>query len=313
MKFSTPIPIKEIARKTGAEIIGNDSLIATGINEIHKAEKGDIIFVDVKKYFKPSLNSAASIIILNEPTECPEGKALLVCDKPFEVYNNLVKEHNPFQPLTASISESAKIHPSTIIEPNVVVGHRVKIGKNGHIQANVTIHNDTIIGDNVIIQSGTVIGTDAFYFKRHPDNYEKWHSGGRVIIEDNVQIGAACTINKGVSGDTIIGRGSKLDCQVHLGHGVVIGKNCLLAGQVGIGGKTILGDEVVLYGQVGITQNLVVGDKVVVYAGSGIMKNLESGKAYFGSPAKEAKTMYRELVAQGQLPGLLREFYSKKK
>ena len=98
----------------------------------------------------------------------------------------------------------------------------------------------TIIGDNVTIDCGTVIGTDAFYFQRHTYGYEKWRSGGRVIIEDNVSIGANCTINKGVSGDTVIGAGSKLDCQVHIGHGAVIGKNCLLAGQVGIGGKTII-------------------------------------------------------------------------
>jgi len=313
MKFSKPIPIKMIAEKIGAEILGDSNLVVTGINEIHKAEKGDIIFVDVKKYFKASLDSAASIIILNEPTDCPKGKALLLCDKPFEAYNNLVKEYNPFRPLTANISESAQIHPSTIIEPNVVIGHDVKIGKNGYIQANTTIYSDTIIGDNVIIQSGTIIGTDAFYFKSHLDRYEKWHSGGRVIIEDDVQIGAGCTINKGVSGDTIIGQGSKLDCQVHLGHGVVIGRHCLLAGQVGIGGKTVIGDRVVLYGQVGIMQNLTIGDEIVVHAKSGIMKNLESGKVYFGYPAKEAKTMYRELIAQGHLPGLLKEFNTMKK
>lgn len=313
MKFLKGIPVKEIAEKVGATIIGDDNLIATGLNEIHKVTPGDITFVDVKKYFDVSLKSKASIIILNEPTECPEGKALLLCEKPFEAYNGLAQDFHPFPPLTASISESAEIHPSTIIEPNVVVGHHVKIGKNCHIHANVTIAGDSIIGDNVIIQSGAMIGTDAFYFKRQPDGYDKWHSCGRVVLEDNVQIGANCTINKGVSGDTVIGAGSKLDCLVHIGHGAVIGKNCLVAGQVGVGGKTIVGDGVVLYGQAGIAHNLHIGDNAVVSAKAGVSKDLEAGKAYFGIPAQEARAAYRELAASRRLPDFFKEYYAKHK
>ena len=309
MKFSNPIPVQEIAEKIGAKLIGDRSLMATGINEIHKVEKGDITFVDVKKYFDKSLNSAASIIILNEKVKCPKSKALLVTDDPFHAYNDLVLEHRPLIPLSASISDSAEVDPSTVLEPNVIVGHHVKIGKNCHIQANVTIAEHTIIGDNVTIQAGAIIGTDAFYFKKHAHSYEKWRSGGRVVIEDNVEIGAGCTVNKGVSGDTVIGMGTKLDCQVHIGHGVVVGKNCLFAAQVGIGGKTIIGDDVTLYGQVGIAQRLKIGDKVVVLAKSGVSKDLEGGKVYFGSPAVEARTKYRELAALRHLPTFFSSYY----
>lgn len=307
MKFALPIPVAEIAEKIGAEVIGDATLLATGINEIHQVEAGDITFVDVKKYFAKSLNSAATIILLNEPAECPEGKALLLCKDPFEAYNNIVLEHRPFQPVTTNISDTAEVDPSCIIEPNVIIGHHVKIGRNCHIQANVMIGEHTIIGDNVVVQSGAIVGTDAFYFKKTDAGYQRWRSGGRVILENDVEIGAGCTINKGVSGDTIIGAGSKLDSQVHIGHDVVVGKNCLLAGQVGIGGNTVLGDWVVLFGQVGIAQNLKIGDKAVVLAKSGVSKDLEGGKTYFGYPATEAMTNYREMAALRHLP----EFFSK--
>ena len=307
MKFAKSIPIKTIAERFKCELIGNAELEATGINEIHKVEKGDITFVDVDKYYDKSINSAASIIIINKRTTFPEGKALLLCENPFSVYNQIAKEHRPFEPLNALISDSAVIHPSSVLEPNVVVGHHVRIGKNCYIQTNVFIGEYTVIGDNVTIQAGSVIGTDAFYHKKTASGFEKWRSCGRVIIENDVEVGACCTINKGVSGDTIIGEGTKMDCQIHIAHGVVVGKRCLFAAQVGIGGKTIIGDEVVLYGQVGIIHNLVIGDNVIVLAGAGVNKNLESGKAYFGSPASEARAKYKELAALKMLPDFMRE------
>jgi UDP-3-O-[3-hydroxymyristoyl] glucosamine N-acyltransferase len=165
----------------------------------------------------------------------------------------------------------------------------------------------TIIGENVVVGPGALIGPDAFYFKKMPDGeMVKWRSGGRVILEDHVDIGAGCTISKGVSGDTIIGRGSKLDCQVHIGHGVVVGKNCLFAAQVGIGGKTVIGDQVVLYGQVGVAQAIEIGSGAVVLAKSGVSKSLEGGKTYFGIPADEVREKYRELASLRLLPDFMK-------
>jgi len=297
MKFKTPIPILAIAGKYHCEIIGDNSIAATGINEIHKVEIGDITFVDIEKYFQKSLNSSASIIILNKRVNCPPGKALLFCDQPFEVYNKIIKSFRPFEPLNQEISDRAIIHTSAIIEPNVMIAPNVKIGKYTYIQSNVIIHEHTFIGDHCVVNSGSVIGTDAFYFKRNGESFKKWRSGGRVIIEDRVDIGAACTISKGVSGDTIIGEGSKLDCQVHIGHGVIVGKNCLFAAQVGIGGKTVIEDNVTLYGQVGVAQSIRIGAKAIVLAKSGVSKTLEGGKTYFGAPAIEARQYYREMAA----------------
>lgn len=296
MTFDQPIPIRAIAAKINAEIIGDAEALASGINEIHQVRPGDITFVDVKKYFEKSLSSAATFVILNERVEAPAGKTLLLCNDPFTAYNSIVLEHRPYQALQQSISPLAEIHPSAIIEPHVVIGPYVKIGARSHIMANVTIAEHTLIGEEVIVQSGAIIGTEAFYFKRTAEGFFKWRSGGRVILEDRVDVGAGCTINKGVSGDTLIGAGTKLDSQVHIGHDVVVGKRCLFAAQVGIGGNCVVGDDVILYGQVGIAQNLKIGNKVVVLAKSGVSKDLEEGKTYFGYPAQEARTAYKELA-----------------
>jgi len=309
MKFPQPVPVKRIAESIGAKLVGDSTLLATGLNELHKVEKGDITFVDARKYFKKSLGSAASIIIINEEVDCPKGKALLLCDNPFEAYDGLVRQHRPLRPLSTPISESAFVHPSAIIEPGVFIGHQAVIGKNVYIQAGSYIGDYTHIGDHVTIQAGCMIGTDAFYFQKTENGFQKWRSGGRVVIENHVDIGAACTINRGVSGDTIIGEGSKLDCQVHVGHGAVIGKNCLIAGQVGIGGKAVLEDNVILYGQVGVAQRVRIGTGAVVSAKSGISKSIDGGKAYFGIPAAEIRERQKELAALRHLPIFLKNYY----
>ncbi len=297
MRFPSPIPVSHLAERFNAKLLGDEQQFAHGINEIHKVEHGDITFVDVEKYYRASLESAATIILINKEVECPPGKTLLVVDNPFDMYNSLVKEYRPFRPLTQMISDSATIDPTSVIEPNVMIGHEVRIGKHCHIQGNTYIGNHTTIGDRVTVEAGSVIGTDAFYYKTKEDHHEKWCSGGDVIIEDDVWIGAACTINKGVSGSTIIGRGTKLDSQVHVGHGAVIGEHCLLAGQVAVGGKVRLGKFVKVYGQAGIADSLTVGDRAIIYAQAGVLKDLEGGKAYFGIPAEDARLRFRELVA----------------
>ena len=138
MKFSNPIPVKEMAARIKAQIIGDNSTLATGINEIHQVQEGDVTFVDIEKYYDKALNSRASIIILNKKTKCPPGKTLLLCDSPFEAFNNLVLDHRPYRPLTTTISPDAQIASTAIIEPNVVIGPGVIIGEHCHIQANVT-------------------------------------------------------------------------------------------------------------------------------------------------------------------------------
>lgn len=301
MKLSTPIRCADLAAEIDAVVIGSGDQLITGINEIHKVVEGDLTFVDIEKYYSSSLASAASVILINKETECPANKTLLVVDDPFQVYNALILRHRQNPAFNVQIAESAEVDPSTVLEPGVVVGAHVKIGANCYIQSNCYIGSGTKIGDRVIIDAGTTIGGNAFYFKDYGTHREKWHSGGHVEIGDDVFIGSLCTINRGVSGVTRIGKGSKLDCQVHVGHGAEIGEDCLIAGQVGIGGKTIIGNRVTIYGQAGIANNLVISDRVTVLAKSGIGRFLEEGKTYFGIPATEARERYREMATLKRL------------
>jgi len=315
MRFDKPVPVQWVADFTGAKLVGNSTQEATGINEIHKVTKGDISFVDFEKYYNACLNSAATIIIINKEVPCPEGKTLLVTDEPFTAYVKLVKHFRPFEPSNKPVSDTAVIGEGTIIQPGAFIGNHVRIGSNCLIHPNVTIYDHTVIGDNVIIHAGSVIGADAFYFKRRKDRekqYDKMESCGRVVIHDDVEIGACTTIDKGVSGDTIIGAGTKLDNHIHIGHGAVIGKNCLFAAQVGIGGKAIIEDEVILWGQVGVSKDLTIGKGAVLMAQSGVPASLEGGKSYFGSPAGDARPKMRELAWIKRIPELWEKVYGNK-
>ncbi|MEO7906014.1 MAG: LpxD N-terminal domain-containing protein [Saprospiraceae bacterium] len=297
MNFPSPVHIQEIAQWINATVIGNQELVLKGINEIHKVEEWDITFVDAPKYYNVSLSSAASAIIVPAPMECPPGKSLLVVETPFLAYEHIVNRFRQVVALNTEGFENYEVDETAIIEPGAIIGQNVRIGAYSHIHAGAVIRPYSFLGDRVVIQSGAIIGAPAFYFKKWTDHYQPWTSCGRVIIEDDVWIGAGTTIAQGVSGDTIIGAGTKIDCQVMIGHGVVIGKNCLLAAQVGIAGKTVLGDWCIVYGQAGITQNLTIGDRTVVYAQSGVMKDLEGGHSYFGSPAEETRTKFKEMTA----------------
>ncbi len=283
-----------------AKII-SEGVVITGINEIHKVQRGDITFVDNSKYYKRALNSAASVIIIDQAVECPEGKALIVSDDPFRDYNKIVNHFRKFEPTNKAIN-SDQIGDGTIIQPGVFIGHHVKIGKNCLIHANVVIYDHAEIGDNVIIHANAVIGGEAFYYKRRPQGYDKLLSCGKVVIHDNVEIGAATTIDKGVSGDTIIGEGTKIDNKVHIGHGAVIGKNCLFAAQVGIGGKAIIEDDVILWGQVGVSKDLTIGKGAVVLGQSGVGKSIPGNITYMGSPVDEARKKFKEMAMIRNLP-----------
>lgn len=307
MRFDDPVPVTTIAQLIGAELVGNIEGFATGINEIHKVEAGDLVFVDHPKYYSTCINSSASFIIINTKTYFPEGKALLIVDDPFEAYLKIVAFYRPFAPSMQMMSESASIGKGTIIMPGAYIGNYVTVGDNCIIYPNVTIHDHCIVGNDVIIQSGTVIGSDAFYYNKKTNreiHYKKMTSCGRVLIENGVEIGANCTIDRGVSHDTIIGTGTKMDNLVHIGHDTVVGKNCLFAGQVGIAGATTIEDNVILWGQVGVSKTLTIGKGAVVYAQSGVKDSIEGGKVYFGSPVEDAREKMKELVWIKRIPQL---------
>jgi len=314
MRFQNKIPLTEIASLIDAKIIGNNQGAASGINEIHKVEEGDLVFVDHPKYYQKCINSAATYIIINQETDYPAHKSLLLVEEPFEAYQKIVSHYRPFTPLQKNCSDTATIAEGSIIMPGAVIGHHVQIGRNTIIYPNVVIMDHCIIGNNVLIQSGTVIGSDAFYYNKKTTreiHYKKMLSGGRVVIENDVEIGANCTIDRGVSGDTVIGAGTKMDNLVHIGHDTVVGKNCLFAAQVGIAGATIIEDEVILWGQVGVSKTLTIGQGAEIYAQSGVAASIEGGKKYFGSPVEDAMTKKKELVWMKRIPVLWEKVFGK--
>ena len=305
MKFPAPVAIEWIAQLINASVHGNKNIAALGINEIHRVEDGDLVFVDHPKYFQQCIESAASIIIINQLTDFPPHKSLLLVDEPFEAYLKIVNHFSPFKAAQELIADTANIGKGSYIAPNVFIGNNVTIGENCIIQPNVTIMDNCIIGDRVVIQSGSVIGGDAFYYNSKKNRevwYKKMLSCGRVILHDDVEIGAGCTIDRGVTHDTIIGQGTKFDNMVHVGHDVVIGKNCLFAAQVAIGGATVIEDGVILWGQVGVSKTLTIGANAVVMAQSGVASSIEGGKVYFGYPVDEAITRKREMVWIKRIP-----------
>lgn len=300
-----PQTLEAIASLIGADYVGEADYPVLGMNEIHVVQPGDIVFVDHPKYYDKALQSQASVILINKKVDCPVGKALLISEDPFRDFNKLTRYFKPFQTANRAISDSAEIGEGSIIQPNVFIGNNVKIGRDCVIHPNVSIYDNTVIGNNVIIHSGTVVGSDAFYYKNRPENFDKLLSGGNVVIKDNVELGALCTIDKGVTSSTTIGEGSKLDNQVHVGHDTYIGKRCLIASQVGIAGCVLIEDFVTIWGQVGITSGITIGEKAVISAQSGVSKSLPGHKSYFGTPADEFRKKYKELASIRLIPDII--------
>ena len=301
MRFPQPYTLEQIATIINAKYVGASDFPVLGMNEIHVVQAGDIVFVDHPKYYEKALHSKATIVLINKEVECPEGKALLISDDPFRDFNKLTDFFKPFEKATGLIAPSARIGENTIVQPGTFVGNNVVIGNNCRIHSNVSIYDDCVIGDNVTIHAGTVLGADAFYYKKRPEGFDKLKSGGRVVIEDNVDLGALCTIDRGVTGDTTIKKGTKIDNQVHIGHDTVVGEKCLIASQTGIAGCVVIENEVTIWGQVGMTSGITIGEKAVILAQSGISKSLEGGQTYFGYPAGEAREKYKEMSALKQL------------
>ncbi len=307
MKFDREYTLSEISQLINCEYVGEKEFPVTGLNEIHVVQPGDIVFVDHPKYYDKALESDATIVLINKEVDCPEGKALLISDDPFRDFNKLSKHFKPFISSASAISPSANVGKSTIIQPNVFIGNNVTIGENCLIHSNVSLYDNTEIGDNVTIHSGCILGADAFYFKKRPEGFDKLISVGNVVIKDNVEIGASCTIDKGVTASTTIGAGTKLDNLIQIGHDTIIGEKCLIASQTAIAGCTVIEDEVTIWGQVGIVSGVTVGKGAVLLAKAGVSKDLEGGKTYFGVPCEDIRKKYKEMAAIKALPDIIKK------
>lgn len=294
MTFAKPQTLQSISEIIGAKMIGNADFPVLGTNEIHRVKEGEIVFVNHPKYYDKALNSAATVILIDKEVACPEGKVLLVSKDPFGDFNKINKHFTKITNFGETLHE-LEVGDNTQIHSSVVIGNNVTIGSNCIIFPNVVIGDRTVIGDHVIIQSNTVLGGEAFYYRKLDGNFDRLVSVGNVIIENNVEIGNNCTIDRGVTDSTIIGEGSVLDNQIQIGHDTIIGKKCLIASQTGIAGCCVIEDEVTIWGQVGMASGVRVESGTVLLAKCGVNRDLKKG-TYFGSIAEEFKQYLRKEV-----------------
>ncbi|MCR4681301.1 MAG: UDP-3-O-(3-hydroxymyristoyl)glucosamine N-acyltransferase [Bacteroidales bacterium] len=317
MKFPKPLTLGEVVAIIGhpLDMAGTPKGKVRGINELHSVEEGDLTFVDCNKYYKRVLESKASFILINKKDlECPKGKVLLFSEDPLLDYLQVVKKVTRFTHQTSNIHPSAVIGEGTIIQPLVFIGENVKIGKNCLIHSNVSIYADTEIGDNVIIHSNSTIGGDACYFQKRSDGWVKLDSCGRTFIGNDVEIGCNCCIDKGVSGVTYIGDGTKFDNLVQIGHDTHIGKRVLLGAQCGIAGCTYIDDDCRIWGKACVNKDLYVAKNTTLLAVSALDKSItEEGATLFGMPAVDAQSKWKEMVYIRNLPKLYEEISKLKK
>lgn len=320
----------EIAKKIGARIDGDDSVLICGAAPIETAGPDEITFVANKRYVKFLADTKAGAVILDNDTAA-DKKSILRHANPYLAFASAVDTLYPPSTIfetgihssaiiekNAAIDKSASIGPFSYIDSNskigrnsrlissIYIGRNTTIGDNCLIYPGVMIMDGTKIGNDVIIHASTVIGSDGFGFVPTPQGIKKIRQIGWVEIDNNVEIGSNVSIDRGALGPTRIGAGTKIDNLVQIAHNVNIGKNCLIVAQVGISGSTKIGNNVVLAGQVGLVGHIEIGDGAVVAAQSGVSKSIPAGKTYFGCPAREIMETKRMEVALRRLPELLK-------
>lgn len=322
---SGPFTLERIAQEVGATIESDASEQEfADVAPLDSATASDVSFFDNPRY-KDALSTtkAGAVILAPASVElAPAGVSLLVTDAPYPAYASAAMMFYPHLPRSdetlispsSHVDPSAKIGSSVTIDAGAVIGANVEIGKGTSIGANAVIGRGVqigrecaiapnvtlthaLVGDRVIIHPGARIGQDGFGFAMGPNGHQKIPQLGRVILQDDVDIGANTTIDRGAGPDTVIGQGSKIDNQVQLGHNVSIGRGCIIVSQVGISGSAKLGNYVVAGGQVGIAGHLEIGDGAMLAARTGVPSDLEGGQQYGGTPARPVAQWRRELAA----------------
>jgi UDP-3-O-[3-hydroxymyristoyl] glucosamine N-acyltransferase len=319
----------EIAQLLGGAVIGDSALTIRGFAPADRAQPGDLTFAENESYFARAEQSAASAIIVDGAFTSSSKTLIKVASSRIAFAKALpLFFPEPVYPAgvhpTAVVAASAQIDPSAHIGPHCVVGEGVRIGARSVLRGanhigdgcqlgqeillfpNVVLYPRTELGNRVRIHSGTVIGADGFGYVFENGSHLKVPQIGNVIIRDDVEIGANVTIDRGALGPTVIGKGTKIDNLVQIGHNVSLGEHCLLVSQVGIAGSTRVGNYAILAGQVGVAGHLKLGNRIQVAAQSGVMNHIPDGEKWLGSPAQPDRQAKRQMIAAQQLPELIR-------
>ncbi len=331
-----PYTAAQIAQHLGGEVAGDPSVSLVGFAPADRAQPGDLTFAENGSYFTRAEQSAASAIIVDGPFTSNRKVLIRVADArvAFAKTLPLFFPEPSFPPgthPTALVPKSARVDPTAHIGPYCVLGEEVRIGPRTVLQGadfigagcqlgedvnlfpQVTLYPRTELGPRVRIHSGSVIGSDGFGYVQDGGAHLKVPQIGNVIIREDVEVGANVTIDRGALGPTIIGRGTKVDNLVQIGHNVVVGEHCLIVSQAGVAGSTKLGNYVVLAGQVGVAGHLKIGNRVSVAAQSGVMTNIPDGEKWLWSPAQPDRQAKRQMIALQQLPELLRRVHELEK
>jgi UDP-3-O-[3-hydroxymyristoyl] glucosamine N-acyltransferase len=302
----------ELAEYVGGRVCGDSEVIIKSAATLGRADEGDISFLTNRKYEKQLRTTKASAVIVGKETPAV-SVPLLIAEDPYYAFMQimvLLHGHRKHKKVgispKASISDSAKIgtdchihdfvtvddramiKDGCIIYPGVYIGRDVQIGSDSIIYPNVAIYDGCKIGNRVIINANSTIGEDGFSYATHKGVHHKIPQTGIVVLEDDVEIGACCGIERGTLNDTVIGQGSKLGDMVTIGHGSRIGSNCLLVAQVGIAGSTTIGHSCTIGGQVGIVGHINIGNNVTIAAQAGVINNVPDNKVILGAPAVDA-------------------------
>ncbi|MBW8015638.1 MAG: UDP-3-O-(3-hydroxymyristoyl)glucosamine N-acyltransferase [Planctomycetes bacterium] len=320
-----PQTLQQLADHVSGTVIGDPNIVIESVSTLQTAGDGQITFLSNVKYLNDVKDTGASAVIIAQESEV-EINQIVVQDPYYALQQIVVLIHGyrANKPVgirdKSNISETATLGDGCHVHDFVTISDNVKVGKNCYFYPgvfigqdttigddcifypNAVVFNDCVIGDRVIVQSNTSIGEDGYGFSTHNGVHHKIPQIGRVILEDDVEIGASAGIERGTLDDTVIGKGTKIGDMVAIGHGTTIGPHCLLVAQVGVSGSTDIGHHCVFGGQVGIAGHLKIGDLTRVGAKSGISGNMEGGKSYLGTPAIDASKAKRSMVILQYLP-----------
>lgn len=326
-------PLSELAAHVGGEVLGDASLLITGVNGLAEAGPSEVSFYGNKRYRKQVDATRAGAVLVGEELPARPGLTLVKVANPHLAFAKLSALFHPRQAFAPGVSPRAHVHPEArvhpeatvmagatvearaevaaraVLFPGVFVGEGARVGEGSLLYPNVTVRERCLVGARVILHAGCVVGADGFGFAFDPEGPEhfKIPQAGIVRVEDDVEIGACSCIDRATLGETVIGRGTKIDNLVQVAHNVKVGPLSLICAQAGVSGSAELGMGVILAGQVGVVGHIRVGDMARVGAQSGVAHDVPDGATVSGSPAVDHREWLKASAAYGQLTELIRE------